>query len=63
MLSTLANLAFFVAAGCLLLFFFGDIFMPNVHWFRQSCASAVIPTLMVAGGLFLLKAVMPAKIR
>lgn len=63
MLTTLANLAFFVAAGCLLLFFFGDIFMPRVYWFREGCANAVVPSLMVAGGLFLLKLVMPAKIR
>jgi hypothetical protein len=63
MLNQLANLSFFGAAACLLLFFFGDIFMPSVNWFRDACAAAVIPSLMLAGALFLLRAVMPAKIR
>jgi len=63
MLSTLANISFFFAAGCIGLFFFGDIFMPNVRWFREGCADVMMPAVMACGALFLLKIVMPAKIR
>lgn len=63
MLLLLKDLSYLAVGINLFLFFFADIFVPNVKWFHSACSEALGPTLITAGVLMLLNVIWPRRIR